>query len=67
VFHQEAFLNISAKKIIVPSFLYFFTKRGELSSISLELTGVQDFSLGMLYEQAVGKQIGTPICSSLIF
>jgi hypothetical protein len=66
VFHQEAFLNISAKKIIVPSFLYFFTKRGELSSISLELTWVQDFSLGMLYEQESIKT-GTPIYFSLIF
>jgi len=54
------------KKIDISSFLYLFTKNGELSSVSLELTWVQDFSLGMLYEQESIK-IGTPIYFSLIF
>jgi hypothetical protein len=67
LFHRKTLANTSAEKNYCTFFFVFIYKRGELSSISLELTGVQDFSLGMLYEQAVRKQIGTPIYSSLNF
>jgi len=38
------------KNLIIVIFVFIY-KKGELSSISLELTWVQDFSLGILHEQ----------------
>jgi len=66
VFHRVALSDISEENNYCTFFFVFIYKKGELSSISLELTWVQDFSLGMLDEQESIKT-GTPIYFSLIF
>jgi len=62
VFHLEAFAHISAENNYCAFFFLFIYKKGdykkgELSSISFELTRGQAFSLGILYEQAVGEYL----------
>jgi len=55
VSHREAFADISAENNYCTFFFVFIYKKGELSSNTFELTRYQAFSLGLLYEQAVGK------------
>jgi len=66
LFHREALANTPEENNYCTFFFVFIYKKGELSSISSELTWVQDFSLGILYEQESMKT-GTPIYFSLIF